>query len=448
MTMARFDKALQVVLDVIRERLGPRSSSITLVRDVAGQITAVLDDDAFEAGEWAELAQLLDGRLGPYSPGPKRVLLRRSDLFDPQDILESPDRIRVPDATDTWLVDRLLTNQDWLRQPRRGRLPLPLGVAFSLKGGVGRSTALAILAWHLARQGKRVLAIDLDLEAPGLGSLMLDELPDLGLIDWLVEALVGQPDPGLLQDCMALSTVGQDSAGLVQVIPAFGRHTLNYVPKVGRVFLPSLALDGSEHGLADRLSTLLTLVSARPEPPDLVLLDARAGLHDIGAAAVTQLGAEVFLFSRDESQSWHACRLLLEHLARSKAVVFGMPGDDLRWRLKMVAAQLDKTEGALTSCVAASYEAWSALYDDEPDDEELGNRKNGPVPVAQTFALDDTYAPHYPLPVYFEGGLRSFGLADHATRPPWPVVEAAFGGFLAAASSRLFPASVDAQGAG
>jgi len=430
--MVRFDEALDVAIKAIRAQLGSRTGSITLVRDVAGQLTAVLDNDAIGNGEWCPLANTLNERLGPFSPGPRRVLLRKSDLIDEQDVLNSPDRVPVPDAEDTWLVDRLLTNQDWLRKPRLVRSPLPLAVAFSLKGGVGRSTALAALAWHLARQGKKVLAIDLDLEAPGLGSLLLDELPDYGLVDWLVEALVGQPDSVFLQDCLARSAVAKDSAGIVQVMPAFGRRTRDYVAKVGRVFFPGLSPDGTEQGLAERLATLVSLLGERDEPPDVVLLDARAGLQDIGAAAVTQLGAEVFLFARDEPQSWHAYRLLLEHLAKSKGVAYGMPDQDLRWRLKMVAAQVDKTEGALASWVEASYEACSALYDDE-------SRTRDDGPPAQTFARDDPAAPHYPLPVYFDGGLRGVALADSAERPPWPVVEAVFGAFLAAATARLLP---------
>jgi CO dehydrogenase nickel-insertion accessory protein CooC1 len=39
---------------------------------------------------------------------------------------------------------------------------------YSYKGGTGRSMALANVAWILASNGKKVLAIDWDLEAPGL----------------------------------------------------------------------------------------------------------------------------------------------------------------------------------------------------------------------------------------------------------------------------------------
>jgi MinD superfamily P-loop ATPase len=39
---------------------------------------------------------------------------------------------------------------------------------YSYKGGAGRSMALANVAWILASNGKRVLTVDWDLEAPGL----------------------------------------------------------------------------------------------------------------------------------------------------------------------------------------------------------------------------------------------------------------------------------------
>src|SRR5215467_5084042 len=39
---------------------------------------------------------------------------------------------------------------------------------YSYKGGTGRSMMLANAAWILASNGKRVLVVDWDLEAPGL----------------------------------------------------------------------------------------------------------------------------------------------------------------------------------------------------------------------------------------------------------------------------------------
>ena len=41
---------------------------------------------------------------------------------------------------------------------------------YSFKGGVGRTLALVNVGAHLALQGKSVLLVDFDLEAPGLDS--------------------------------------------------------------------------------------------------------------------------------------------------------------------------------------------------------------------------------------------------------------------------------------
>src|SRR5437867_12286372 len=63
---------------------------------------------------------------------------------------------------------------------------------YSYKGGTGRSMAVANVAWILASQGKRVLVIDWDLEAPGLHRYFHPFIDDKelsaspGLIDFLV----------------------------------------------------------------------------------------------------------------------------------------------------------------------------------------------------------------------------------------------------------------------
>lgn len=54
---------------------------------------------------------------------------------------------------------------------------------YSYKGGTGRSMALANFAWTLAASGKRVLAIDWDLEAPGLHRYFRPFLIDQDLLE-------------------------------------------------------------------------------------------------------------------------------------------------------------------------------------------------------------------------------------------------------------------------
>ncbi len=62
---------------------------------------------------------------------------------------------------------------------------------YSYKGGVGRSLALANLAYVLAREGRKVLIIDFDLEAPGQHQSDLFQLssPGPGIVDMLDDYL-------------------------------------------------------------------------------------------------------------------------------------------------------------------------------------------------------------------------------------------------------------------
>lgn len=438
MTPLRFDQVIPTAHDLLGKYFSDSACETTLVRDSFGTLSVVLPDNALtDASAWNELAQQLHQALGVYSPGENQVLLRPSDLIDSSDVMESPDRVRLPDAPNTWLVDRLQTNQDWLRKPLVEHPPIPTAVAFSIKGGVGRTTAFALWAWSLARAGKNVVLVDLDLEAPGVAGLLLDEghMPDYGLVDWLIEALNGQADEALLRECLVDCDLASNEPGRIQVLPAFGKKTSEYVNKLGRIYMPTFATEtGMFLGLAERLLMLLEQLAGLSDRPDLVMLDSRAGLHDIGSAAVTRLGSEIFMFARDDYQSWQAYRQLFKHLSNSRSVAVGMDDHDLRWRLKMVGAQLDATESAKLRFTDASYSVWSdELYDDEE------NTENSTELVPQVFERAEDNAPHMPLFVQFDSRIRGFDLINPENFPDWKIIETAFGEFFSGAFARIFP---------
>lgn len=73
------------------------------------------------------------------------------------------------------------------------------------KGGVGKSLISANFAWILARRGRRVLAIDLDLGGANLHTCLGVNPPKLGIGDWALgkvdhirQVMVTTPQPGLL----------------------------------------------------------------------------------------------------------------------------------------------------------------------------------------------------------------------------------------------------------
>jgi len=432
--MVRFHDALAIARDFAAENFA-EYGAVYLIRDLVGRVSLALDAPEEDVLEKAALSEALHTRLGAFSPGPEVAVQSRDELLLPEEIFESSEAIRVPaEPGAVFLVDRLMNNQDWLRKPLVDQAPLPTAVAFSLKGGVGRSTTVAAWAHHLASAGKKVLALDLDLEAPGLQSLLLpegdgdsgrDPRPDYGIVDWLVEGRVGQADAGLFEDMLGSVDLPPGTPGEIRVIPAFGRETKDYVAKLGRAYLPVVGGDGVERGFAEAVLELLNAGKERAEPFDVALLDARAGMHDIGAAAVTRLGAHAFLFARDDPQTWRAYEHLFAHLRWSPAVEYGMPDHDLRWRLSMVGALAGGTTRDFEELRGRSYAAWQWFYDEE--------QEASPDTPEET----DQDMPHWPIPVYAVEELRGASFHDTDNAPASNVLERAYRDFFEVAGRRL-----------
>lgn len=399
-----------------------------LVRDANGRCGVVLGSDALDDSALNVLRQELRDALGPHALPGNGVALRPEDHLTAHSILTDPGLVHMGEDRAFQMLDRLQTNLEWLKEPLRVEPVVPLGVGYSIKGGVGRSTALAVLAFALAREGKQVVVVDLDLESPGMGSLLLadEDQPKRGVIDWLSEALIGRPD-FLFDDLLAPATAGQffEKFGKLWVIPAAGVKTREYVAKLGRVYMPTHDPgSGKMHRLAKRLDQLLEVIRERLEP-DLVLLDARAGLHDMGAAVVTQLGALVFLFGRDEPQSWKSLEHLLHHLQHSRQVGTADENRDLRLRLKMVAAMMEDFGTSLRLWKERSYDVWTNLYDD----------KDG---SSYAFSPEDDCAPHEPLVIGSTTYVRRLAWQGKEIVEQWDLVMPFFQRFVDGARELLF----------
>lgn len=434
---ALYDPILVGAVEALKSfHWGRQSTTITLVRDALGHISATISDDKTISDEqWEELQLHVDDALRA-SGGTGKRLWRESELLIPEEIVQSIDRVAIPSlstsSVEIFLVDRLLNNQDWLRIP----LPKPantpkLAVAYSVKGGVGRTTAFAVLGWWLARKGHKVAMLDLDLESPGAGSVLLDEgsQPDYGIVDWLYATLTGTPPPQL-DDSYGSAPIAQDSDGWIRVFPAYGRQSCEYISKLGRVYMPTLTKTRDREGFAERLLMYVTAINTN-FTPDVILIDSRAGLDDIGASVVTRLGAEVFLFSRNDPQSWDGYRQLFTHLCHSQAITYGMPDGDLRWRLKMTLAQADSAEDIRQAAIRTSFEAWGGLYDEVlPKQDDVIEMQ---IPPSE---LDES-APHFPLFVPFNSETRAWRLNSFEGRPSFDIVQQTYAVFCEAAAARL-----------
>lgn len=333
----RFDDSLPLLVDLIVSELGEDALRAgTVLRDAIGCL-AFFADVPLEEDAITRLSGLLRKKLGAYAR-PDRVIAGCDD-YGVSTIRDDPTVLPVNvGERRVRLVDRRLVGVDWLQKPSPPAAPPPRFVFASLKGGVGRSTALAMVAAHLAARGRRVLAVDLDMEAPGLGPLLLTEstLPKFGLIDALVENGMSRLDTHFYADLVGPSSLAA-RGGRIDVIPALGRRSLqnpaDVLAKLARAYMEDVRPDGAVVSIMDQVREIIDEL-AKPTNYDAVLVDARAGLHETTASAVLGLGAEVLLFGLDEPQTFQGYSIMFAHLARF--VPPGAPLPEWAERLTMV----------------------------------------------------------------------------------------------------------------
>lgn len=168
---------------------------------------------------------------------------------------------------------------------------------YSYKGGVGRSMALANVAADLAANGRRVVMIDFDLEAPGLDAFEeLDLKPGApGLVEYVSEYLnteIAPPVSGFVQEV----THKKARRGKLWVMHA-GRKDEEYNRLRSAINWEDLYdnQDGAEF-----LENFKADIEQQFQP-DYVFVDSRTGLTDVGGVCTLHLpDLVVLLFSLNE----------------------------------------------------------------------------------------------------------------------------------------------------
>ena len=169
---------------------------------------------------------------------------------------------------------------------------------YSYKGGVGRSMLLANIAWIFATNGKRVMVIDWDLEAPGLHRYFhpfLDDgelLQTQGLIDFLVnfsERAIREPQDSqwyvphsnLLPYAVSLDCE-ELLGGCIDFVPA-GRQDAGYSIRVN-------SFDWTRFYAEFGGGIFLEAVKKRlREEYDYILIDSRTGVSDTSGICTVQM---------------------------------------------------------------------------------------------------------------------------------------------------------------
>lgn len=432
MSTCNFNQALVRAALVLQDERLPAQWPVSIVRDIYGRLRFAIDAwRPLPEGEQAEgsrtearpeevypaeahrLLIAAAATLSPYTTTP--AVLFRDDFSNPASLFQHPDWhqtiVTVPasslaDGSEAperdimvRLLDRQVVGQDWLRTSRFDEQGHPPRVVFyGLKGGVGRSTALAMLAYRLARDGKHVLLIDFDLESPGLSGLLLppDRVASHGLVDWFVEDAVGQGDE-VLRDMVSVSPLADHTQGSIRVVAAMGQGETAYLSKLARVYADIPSKVGPQT-FADRMLRITALLEEQ-EKPDIVLIDSRAGLHDVAAVTIGSMASVALLFATDSPQNWQGYRQLFKHWQQRPDVL-----RQVRERIVMVQALFPESDQVARASrfVQSSWDLFHELvYDQlEPGIDELAD--------VFTFDLHSEDAPHFPMRVRWNARFQEF----------------------------------------
>jgi cellulose biosynthesis protein BcsQ len=450
MAIIRFSDALRLAAQAAQDPTLPQEPRVRLIRDVYGRVRFAIDrlasDYSADAREKLEAAL---SRLGAYAT--RGEIMFRDDLSNPDVVFKSPewhmttvatgtddDDKPTPDVTIS-VLDRQIMGQDWLNTAQL-TAPHPHRVVFyGLKGGVGRSTALAMVAYGLAREGKNVLLIDFDLESPGLSGLLLppDRVAEFGLVDWFVEDAVGQGD-SVLRNSVSTSPLAETTRGDIRVAAAMGQDESAYLSKLARVYADVPAREGQQgvQRFATRMQRVVQLLESQ-EKPDVVLIDSRAGLHDVAAIAITSLADTALLFASDGAQNWLGYGQLFAHWQHRPEVC-----TEVRERLAIVQALAPKgdRENRSKAFLNHSYELFSStLYDEIAPPESAAADSTARQRDLYNPPMEDEAAPHYPIRVDWDEVFQEF---DPKVRPEMggvsdAEIDAKFGALIGWVKSRL-----------
>jgi cellulose biosynthesis protein BcsQ len=271
---------------------------------------------------------------------------------------------------------------------------------YSYKGGTGRTMALANVAWILASNGKRVLAVDWDVEAPGLHRYFHPFLLDKectsspGVMDMVwdvsVSAMRSQDsdtDPDwyrqyadVLRYCVSLRWTFPES-GTLDLLPA-GQQGGSYAARVNSFSWKNFYERIGGGGFLD------AVVQSMRKEYEYVLIDSRTGVSDTSGICTVQLPDTLVVCFTLNTQSIEGTAAVAESAIAQRAQRGEAPLRILPVPMRLEDGEKNKLDAGLDY----AYKRFSSFVQMSENEREFYFSRVS-VPYKRFYAYEEVLAP-------------------------------------------------------
>ncbi|MGA7934238.1 MAG: AAA family ATPase [Kovacikia sp.] len=294
-----------------------------------GWIKIQVVTNCFERQSLAGREERIDNLLAPIGFNLGQYPISDYNLLTLQEEAELPiESIQLPLWSDILMApdpqQRASLEKDIPKRPQ-------IVTFYSFKGGVGRSTALGMVAISLANRNRRVVVVDFDLEAPGISILFRpnlaseNEAESYGILDYLHQRHL-TPEENIPPIANCIHQVDLPGRGELFLVPA-GEYDENYIHRLAE--FDRRTWQSFYKGAANPVEQLISDIQEQVDP-DVILIDARPGFNDTGAIALLDLADTGIICFSPTDQSFDGLRWVIQ-AARKQSDYRGKP--DLRFLL-------------------------------------------------------------------------------------------------------------------
>ncbi|MBF8984517.1 AAA family ATPase [Lutibacter sp. B2] len=249
-----------------------------------------------------------------------------------------------------------LTSNDMISKRKDKKYNSRVISFYSYKGGVGRTIALIQTAYLLAKEGKRVLLLDLDIEAPSFMNIFQNQhFNEFGMVDYLYESLYSNKHTLKLSDI--ISKLNLNVEGEIYILPA-GKINKSYVNKLEKL---------KEKRIFENEYIDQVLIDAEKRfNIDYILVDSRTGINKWGALSLIDIADEVILFAYPNKENVEGLKLIIDLIRDNTKITVAFSRIDPSPRGKEIANDLFKDLNLKQEYISIYYNPEIALADEFP----------------------------------------------------------------------------------